>query len=99
MDLNYLIHSVRDARAIGYVVVASATIMVYEWSILLEQEVSLIWYSPWSLVKVLYFLSRYSQILDIGVHFQEHIQTSADPKIYYISHDIATGTRPTSAIA
>ncbi|KAK0240572.1 hypothetical protein EDD85DRAFT_825785 [Armillaria nabsnona] len=90
MDLNYLIHSVRDARAIGYVVVASATIMVYEWSILLEQEVSLIWYSPWSLVKVLYFLSRYSQILDIGVHFQEHIQTSADPKICYISHDIAT---------
>ncbi|KAK0502844.1 hypothetical protein EDD18DRAFT_1345690 [Armillaria luteobubalina] len=47
----------------SYVLVASATVMIHEWSILFNQEVSLMWNSPWNLVKVLYLISRYSPIL------------------------------------
>ncbi|SJL04501.1 uncharacterized protein ARMOST_07868 [Armillaria ostoyae] len=90
MDPRDVSQSLHDIRAVGYVLVASATVMIQEWAILFDQEVSLMWNSPWNLVKVLYLISRYSPIIDVAIAHQEHIQLQADPKICLINSDIST---------
>ncbi|ETW83514.1 hypothetical protein HETIRDRAFT_165796 [Heterobasidion irregulare TC 32-1] len=62
--------SVFNLRVVGYVEVVSATLLGYEWAILLDQEVSLIWNSPWNLSKILYLLSRYTPVLDMSLSMQ-----------------------------
>ncbi|KAK0502839.1 hypothetical protein EDD18DRAFT_608655 [Armillaria luteobubalina] len=89
MDPHNVSQSLHDIRSISYVLVASTTVMMYEWLTLFDREVSLMWNSPWNLVKVLYLISRYSPILAIAPVFQEHIQPHADPKICLINNDIS----------
>ncbi|KAK0448310.1 uncharacterized protein EV420DRAFT_853206 [Desarmillaria tabescens] len=90
MDYHIFIQSLHDIRAVSYVLVASATLMIHEWSMLFEQEVTLIWHSPWNLVKILYLMSRYFPIIDVAIALQEHIQPRADPKICLINNNIST---------
>ncbi|PBK96405.1 hypothetical protein ARMGADRAFT_1162874 [Armillaria gallica] len=92
MDPHDVSQSLHDISAVGYVSVASATVMIHEWAILFDQEVSLMWNSPWNLVKVLYIISRYFPILDVAITLQEHIQPQADPKTCLINYDISTMT-------
>ncbi|KAJ3566023.1 hypothetical protein NP233_g7261 [Leucocoprinus birnbaumii] len=42
---------------------AYTAVMVLEWLQTLNLEISLVWYSPWSLLKVLYLLSRYTPLI------------------------------------
>ncbi|KAK0197535.1 hypothetical protein F5146DRAFT_1218374 [Armillaria mellea] len=73
--------------SVTFYIIASATVM---WAVLFDQEVSLMWNSPWNLVKVLYLISRYSPILDVAIALQEHIQPHTDPKTCLINNDIST---------
>ncbi|KAF8639307.1 hypothetical protein AX17_001588, partial [Amanita inopinata Kibby_2008] len=46
---------------------ASNTLFIYDFLLTFGQEVSLIWWSKWSIVKVLFLLSRYMPFVDIIV--------------------------------
>ncbi|KAF7367472.1 hypothetical protein MSAN_00810100 [Mycena sanguinolenta] len=48
-----------------YMDVASVAILVFDYALTFELEVSLIWRSEWSLPKVLFLLSRYSTVFDV----------------------------------
>ncbi|KAK0228149.1 hypothetical protein IW262DRAFT_1349200 [Armillaria fumosa] len=89
MDPHDISHSLHDIRAVGSVLVASATLMIHEWAILFDQEVSLMWQSPWNLVKVLYLISRYSPILDVIIALEEHIRPRVNPRTCRIYDDIS----------
>ncbi|KAK0197534.1 hypothetical protein F5146DRAFT_50317 [Armillaria mellea] len=89
MDPHDVNQSLHDIRAVGSVLVASATLMIHEWAILFDQEVSLMWQSPWNLVKVLYLISRYSPILDVIIALEEHIRPRVNPKTCRIYDDIS----------
>ncbi|KAK0240558.1 hypothetical protein EDD85DRAFT_950412 [Armillaria nabsnona] len=109
MDPHDVSQSLHDIRAVGVgdtqltgrnlsiiltaVLVASATLMIHEWAILFDQEVSLMWQSPWSLVKVLYLISRYSPILDVVIAIEEHIRPRVNPKICRTYDDISITER------
>ncbi|ETW79448.1 hypothetical protein HETIRDRAFT_321581 [Heterobasidion irregulare TC 32-1] len=58
--------SVFNLRVVGVCLFCS-NIQGYEWAMLLDQEVSMIWNSPWNLSKVLYLLSRYTPVLDMSL--------------------------------
>ncbi|EGN92685.1 hypothetical protein SERLA73DRAFT_163916 [Serpula lacrymans var. lacrymans S7.3] len=53
-----------DYRIVRYSSVAAFVLFVYEWLLLLDDEVMLIHSSPWSLVKVAYLVCRYYPMLD-----------------------------------
>ncbi|KAK0502845.1 hypothetical protein EDD18DRAFT_1345691 [Armillaria luteobubalina] len=89
MDPHDISHSLHDIRAVGSVLVASATLMIHEWAVLFDQEVSLMWQSPWNLVKVLYLISRYSPILDVIIALEEHIRPRVIPKTCRTYDDIS----------
>ncbi|KAK0502842.1 hypothetical protein EDD18DRAFT_1345685 [Armillaria luteobubalina] len=89
MDPHDISHSLHDIRAVGSVLVASATLMIHEWAVLFDQEVSLMWQSPWNLVKVLYLISRYSPILDVIIALEEHIRPRVIPKTCRTYNDIS----------
>ncbi|KAG2364204.1 hypothetical protein BDR07DRAFT_1402285 [Suillus spraguei] len=43
--------------------VAAAVVVVYDWVLTLAQEIELIWKQRWSLMTVLYLMTRYIGIL------------------------------------
>lgn len=47
----------------SYVVVASSTVLVYDWALTFGQELELVWKHHFSLVTVLYLCVRYGGIL------------------------------------
>ncbi|KAJ7510449.1 hypothetical protein B0H11DRAFT_1959119 [Mycena galericulata] len=52
-------------KQVKYMDVVSITILVYDYFLSLELEVSLIWGSKWSLTKIFYMCSRYSPFIDV----------------------------------
>ncbi|KAJ6456160.1 hypothetical protein C8R45DRAFT_582864 [Mycena sanguinolenta] len=53
------------SQVLTYMDVASVAILVFDYALTFDLEVSLVWRSKWSLPKVLFLLSRYSTVLDL----------------------------------
>jgi len=67
--INYLQHQ----RTIAdYFFIVSPAIMIYDWFLCLSDEVQLVWFSPWSYTKVLFFLVRYLPF--VSIYFDLHNQ-------------------------
>ncbi|KAJ7120990.1 hypothetical protein C8R44DRAFT_170912 [Mycena epipterygia] len=47
--------------------VVNITILVFDYSLTLNREMSLIWLSKWSISKILFCLSRYSPVFDVPI--------------------------------
>jgi hypothetical protein len=45
----------------------STTVQLYDFILTFPQEVSLIWPAPWSLMKVLFLLTRYLPFADVVI--------------------------------
>ncbi|KAF8134204.1 hypothetical protein K438DRAFT_1883440 [Mycena galopus ATCC 62051] len=58
-------YQVDRALALNYAQVSSVAILVFDYALTFNLEVSLIWGSKWSLPKVLFLLSRYSPVIDV----------------------------------
>ncbi|KAF8131255.1 hypothetical protein K438DRAFT_1885860 [Mycena galopus ATCC 62051] len=58
-------YQVVRALTLNYTQVSSAAILVFDYALTLNLEVSLIWGSKWSLPKVLFLVSRYSPVFDM----------------------------------
>ncbi|KAJ7481745.1 hypothetical protein FB451DRAFT_1237019 [Mycena latifolia] len=52
-------------QTVRYMHVVNITILLYDYSLTLNREVSLMWSSQWSLSKILFFVSRYSPAFDV----------------------------------
>ncbi|KAJ3540135.1 hypothetical protein NM688_g6266 [Phlebia brevispora] len=66
--------TVRSAKAM------SLTVLVYDWLILLDDEVEYMWKSKSSFIKILYFIIRYPTFSDVclsmAYYFSQHITAS-----------------------
>ncbi|KAF9054225.1 hypothetical protein BJ165DRAFT_1437025 [Panaeolus papilionaceus] len=51
-------------QALRYICVSSTVILVYDTILTLDLEIAYVWRSRWSLMKFLYFLTRYSAFID-----------------------------------
>ncbi|KAH8828983.1 hypothetical protein DL96DRAFT_1021899 [Flagelloscypha sp. PMI_526] len=51
--------------ALAMIQSSALTILIYDWLLTLEKEVTLVWSSKWSLGKALYFLTRYPPFVDV----------------------------------
>ncbi|KAF8140785.1 hypothetical protein K438DRAFT_1879334 [Mycena galopus ATCC 62051] len=58
-------HQVVRAFTLNYAQVSSVAILVFDYALTFNLEVSLIWGSKWSLPKVLFLISRYSPVFDV----------------------------------
>ncbi|KAJ6511481.1 hypothetical protein C8R47DRAFT_735959 [Mycena vitilis] len=54
-------------RTINSMHVVNATILLFDYIVTLDAEISFMWSSKWSLAKVLFFLTRYSPVFDVPV--------------------------------
>ncbi|KAG2364157.1 hypothetical protein BDR07DRAFT_1402090 [Suillus spraguei] len=52
----------------SYWIVAAGVVVVYDWVLTLGQEIELIWRQRWSLMTVLYLITRY-----IGIPFSVYV--------------------------
>ncbi|KAK7064860.1 hypothetical protein R3P38DRAFT_2826787 [Favolaschia claudopus] len=52
-------------QIVRYMQVSSAMLWVYDYILTINREVSLIWGSQWSLMKILFLVSRYSAVVDL----------------------------------
>jgi len=62
-----------ELQVVTYVTVAFLALLVYDWIISLDREVSRIWRSDWSLVKVLYLYTRYAPLSVMTIAAEERI--------------------------
>ncbi|KAJ7454727.1 hypothetical protein FB451DRAFT_1279110 [Mycena latifolia] len=60
-----LVASASLLQIVKYMDVVSITILVYDYLLSLELEISLIWCSKWTLTKIFFMLSRYSAFIDV----------------------------------
>ncbi|KAJ7242102.1 hypothetical protein C8J57DRAFT_72058 [Mycena rebaudengoi] len=54
-------------QVVRYMHVANLTILLFDYLLTMDLEVSLMWSSRWSTSKVLYFMSRYTPFFDVPV--------------------------------
>ncbi|GJE95971.1 hypothetical protein PsYK624_121640 [Phanerochaete sordida] len=47
-------------RVTNYLDVISSVLTIYDWLLTLAREVELVWRSPWSAIKVLFLVTRYT---------------------------------------
>ncbi|KAF8874181.1 hypothetical protein BD779DRAFT_1567424 [Infundibulicybe gibba] len=52
-----------DVRTTNYLVAASATVIIFDHIITIEQEVALIWRRPWNMTSLLY--NRYYALISL----------------------------------
>jgi len=64
-----------DLQVVTYVSVSFLALLIYDWIICLDREVHRIWWSKWSLVKVLYLYARYSPFLSMIISVEERISS------------------------
>ncbi|THH06294.1 hypothetical protein EW145_g4184, partial [Phellinidium pouzarii] len=54
-------------RDLQYVGVASATVLVYDWTLTIDEEVAFVWPSRWGWPKILYLFNRYTVFADAAL--------------------------------
>ncbi|KAF9442950.1 hypothetical protein P691DRAFT_779143, partial [Macrolepiota fuliginosa MF-IS2] len=54
-------------RNVKNLTIASMVIMIFDWLLTFEMEVSYIWKAPWNVMKILYILSRYTPFVDVTI--------------------------------
>ncbi|KZP00846.1 hypothetical protein CALVIDRAFT_215400 [Calocera viscosa TUFC12733] len=60
MDMQTIITALEDVQISRYLSLASYVALVYDFFLTLPTEVSLIWNGRWSIVKILFFIIRYT---------------------------------------
>ncbi|KAF8870291.1 hypothetical protein BD779DRAFT_1792136, partial [Infundibulicybe gibba] len=57
-----------DVRTTNYLVAASATVIIFDHIITIEQEVALIWRRPWNITSLLYIWNRYYALISLVIY-------------------------------
>jgi len=86
-DSEYLI-ALTHLRIVTYFRVASTTAYVYDYLLTFPREVSLIWPSAWTVIKILFLFTRYIPFVDraflLYYHFQQHQTDKTCSALYKI---------------
>jgi len=80
-------------QTVRYVHVVNVSLLVFDYSLTLSREMSLMWSSKWSLSKVLFFCTRYSPIFDVTLLVYYSMVSNLSPKhCYQLQSASAWGT-------
>ncbi|OCH84995.1 hypothetical protein OBBRIDRAFT_347047 [Obba rivulosa] len=60
-----LVETMRHLIIVKYACVASLVLLLHEYCMTLDDEISLVWPSPWTITKVFFLCNRYSPFLDV----------------------------------
>jgi len=58
---------VRENRIVTYLDVAAAVLMLYDYSLTFRDEIEYIWKRPWSLIRILFTITRYLPFFDLAI--------------------------------
>ncbi|PFH48718.1 hypothetical protein AMATHDRAFT_64730 [Amanita thiersii Skay4041] len=89
MSAADLVATLVRAKNANFVHVSSATILYLDYLLTFDWEVSLIWDSPWSAVKVLFLLTRYIPFMDVTTTLYYQITPGVSPTSCVISGRLA----------
>ncbi|KAF9443562.1 hypothetical protein P691DRAFT_778801 [Macrolepiota fuliginosa MF-IS2] len=65
--IQQLSTAIGEYRNVNSLTVAAMVVMIFDWLLTFEMEVSYIWQAPWNMMKVLYLFSRYLAFIDVTV--------------------------------
>jgi len=77
------ITALEHLRIVTYFNVASAALLVFDYLLTFPREVSLIWPARWTLIKVLFLLTRYLPFIDAGILVYGHFQQRPTAEVCY----------------
>ncbi|KAJ3559523.1 hypothetical protein NM688_g296 [Phlebia brevispora] len=83
---DFPIEYLEQLHFISYTVVASIMFMVYDYMLTLGAEVELVWASKFTTIKFLFFLTRYSPILDMTLLFTSTLPLSLSSRTCFWLH-------------
>ncbi|PAV15067.1 hypothetical protein PNOK_0962000 [Pyrrhoderma noxium] len=63
-ELSELIVVLQDVKILSYIGAGTLALLVFDWFLTIDEEISLVWPSGWALPKILYFLNRYPVFVD-----------------------------------
>lgn len=70
----------------SYFSVSAAALMLFDYSITLQREVDLMWPTRWSLVKFLFFFTRYSPFIDLPLDLYVQLATNATGRTCLVTY-------------
>ncbi|KAJ3982148.1 hypothetical protein F5890DRAFT_1531416 [Lentinula detonsa] len=71
-----------ELQIVAYVTVSFLTLLAYDWFISLIREINCIWYSRWSVVKVLYLYTRYAPFIVMTIAAQERTSSKCNEMVF-----------------
>lgn len=88
--LNQLEEGIHATRRVNYCNVASVTIMILDWLLTFDAEVSFIWNSRWNATKVLYLVARYLPFIDTSVVMYHQFGYALPQSVCRLSYQYAS---------
>ncbi|KAJ7284673.1 hypothetical protein C8J57DRAFT_699445 [Mycena rebaudengoi] len=91
MDASAMVAHISSAlllQQVKYMNMASITILVFDYLLAFELEVSLIWGSEWSITKIIFICSRYSPFLDVPLILWYSLGPSLNSKHCHILYSL-----------
>ncbi|KZT21778.1 hypothetical protein NEOLEDRAFT_1138998 [Neolentinus lepideus HHB14362 ss-1] len=76
-------------QVVRYTQVASMAVLIAEWFFVIGEEVEYVWKAPWTYMKVLYLLSRYTPFLDTPFNLLNYLRPRISPKACLVNYKIA----------
>ncbi|TFK50620.1 hypothetical protein OE88DRAFT_1661137 [Heliocybe sulcata] len=87
-----IIATANHLQVVRYTQVASMAVLIIEWFLVIGEEVEYIWRAPWTFIKVLYLLSRYTPFLDTPFDLIIYLHPRISSEECQISYKIATAS-------
>ncbi|TFK50619.1 hypothetical protein OE88DRAFT_1661133 [Heliocybe sulcata] len=86
---SQVVLAARRLQVVRYTQVASMAVITAEWCFVIGEEVEYIWKAPWTYMKVLYLLSRYTPFLDTPFNLLNYLLPHISPETCLVNYKIA----------
>lgn len=97
-DIAQIARSFQFNRVTNYMDVISCCLTIYDWMLTLGREVELVWLSPWSPVKILFLVTRYTPFIELGFVVWPLATNDISPRACYVDYQWTAWTNITGIL-
>ncbi|EPQ55595.1 hypothetical protein GLOTRDRAFT_128818 [Gloeophyllum trabeum ATCC 11539] len=88
-DVTFAVSAARY-QVVRYVQVVAMTLQIAEWCFIIGDEVEFIWPSPWSIMKCLYYISRYGPFIDTPLNVIYYLKFGISPRTCLVNYRVSS---------
>lgn len=89
-ELGQVVQALNHQQLVAYLDVVASTIFLYDYVLTLRMEIDLVWYSKWTLLKILYLVQRYAPFYDtVGLVLYHQFVIGLSPSYCLVNYKIS----------